>query len=366
MIRKYLLPVLAILGLAFAIYTVMMGAKPVAIAAPAAEPALAPFDNTIAGAGIVESRSQNIAVGTPLSGVVEGLHVQVGSPVKAGAPLFEIDDRDRQAELLVRKSALASAQADLARMQALPRSEDIPPAQARVEAAESELADVKNQLALAESLGDKRAMATQEWDRRRFAVKASEARLAQARAELAKLQAGAWMPELAVARAQVDAAQAKVSAQAIEIERLTVRAPIDGTVLAVNIRLGEFAQSGALAQPLMLLGDLSRMHVRVDIDENDAWRFQPGAGGEAYVRGNRDLKAKLEFVRVDPYVIPKRSLTGESTERVDTRVLQVLYSFDPRTLSVYVGQQMDVFIEAAPVAAKAAASVGMPAKGGGK
>jgi hypothetical protein len=66
------------------------------------------------------------------------------------------------------------------------------------------------------------------------------------------------------------------------------------------------------------------------------------------VRGNRDLKTALEFVRVEPYVLPKRSLTGESTERVDTRVLQVLYAFDPRGFPVYVGQQMDVFVEAAP------------------
>ena len=71
----------------------------------------------------------------------------------------------------------------------------------------------------------------------------------------------------------------------------------------------------------------------------------PGAKGVAYVRGNRELKTDVEFVRVDPYVVPKRSLTGESTERVDTRVLQVLYRFDPATLAVYAGQQMDVFLE---------------------
>ncbi len=74
----------------------------------------------------------------------------------------------------------------------------------------------------------------------------------------------------------------------------------------------------------------------------------------ATVRGNRDLKTDLQFVRIEPYVVPKRSLTGESTERVDTRVLQVLYSFDRDALPVYVGQQMDVFIEAQPFATAAA------------
>jgi hypothetical protein len=47
----------------------------------------------------------------------------------------------------------------------------------------------------------------------------------------------------------------------------------------------------------------------------------------------------------------RRSLTGESTERVDTRVLQVLYSFQPGDRPIYVGQQMDVFIKAPPLAA---------------
>jgi hypothetical protein len=89
--------------------------------------------------------------------------------------------------------------------------------------------------------------------------------------------------------------------------------------------------------------------VRVDVDENDAWRFQPASKAAAFVRGNRELKADLSFVRVEPYVLPKRSLTGESTERVDTRVLQVVYAFDRGVIPVYVGQQMDVFIEAKPL-----------------
>jgi hypothetical protein len=88
------------------------------------------------------------------------------------------------------------------------------------------------------------------------------------------------------------------------------------------------------------------LHVRVDIDENDAWRLVPGAPARAFVRGNSRLSTELSFVRVEPYVVPKRSLTGDSTERVDTRVLQAVYSFDPKSLPVYVGQQMDVFIEA--------------------
>ena len=97
------------------------------------------------------------------------------------------------------------------------------------------------------------------------------------------------------------------------------------------------------------MGNVDTLVVRVDIDENDAWRIDPAADAVAFVRGNRDLKTNLKFVRVEPYIVPKRSLTGESTERVDTRVLQVLYSFNRDALPVYVGQQMDVFIAAKPI-----------------
>jgi HlyD family secretion protein len=69
----------------------------------------------------------------------------------------------------------------------------------------------------------------------------------------------------------------------------------------------------------------------------------------AFVRVNRALETPVQFVRFEPYVVPKRSLTGDTTERVDTRVLQVLYQFHPGDLPVYVGQQMDVFIDAPPI-----------------
>jgi hypothetical protein len=88
--------------------------------------------------------------------------------------------------------------------------------------------------------------------------------------------------------------------------------------------------------------------VRVDIDQNDAWRFRSGEPAMAFVRGNPELRTPLQFERVEPYVIPKISLTGQSSERVDTRVLQIIYSFDQSGLPVYVGQQMDVFIQAPP------------------
>jgi HlyD family secretion protein len=345
MIRKYLLPLLSIAGGLFAVWMTIQAAKPVIPAPPVADPPQPPYPQRISGAGIVEPLTRNIAIGTHVSGIVERVYVQVGSRVKAGDPLFSIDDRKQQAELRIRQTALSEARARLARLQAQPRPEEIPPAQARVKEAEATLADLRVQLQLVENIQDRRAISIEDLNRRRYAVEAGEARLLKAKADLALLEAGAWKADLEVARAEAERFQAEVQAAQVEIERLTVRAPVAGTILQVNIRPGEYAQSGTLPQPLILLGNIDHLLVRVDIDENDAWRFHPHSPATAFVRGNPELKVKLTYAYTEPYVVPKRSLTGDSTERVDTRVLQVVYRFRRSDLPVYPGQLMDVYIE---------------------
>jgi RND family efflux transporter MFP subunit len=293
MIRKYVLPVLAVLGVLFAIWTVKQGAKPVIPSKPVADPPKVAFANKISGAGIVEASTRNISIGTHIPGIVARVYVKVAQRVKAGDPLFLIDDRARRADLAVRDTKVLEAEANLQ--------------------------DLKAQLMIAENVKDSRAISIDDLNKRRYAVQAAEARLANARSE-------------------ADSAK-------VDIDLLTVRAPITSEILQVNIRPGEFAPSGVTAQPLILLGNLDRLHVRVDIDENDAWRFSKESPAVAYIRGNSDLKVGIRFEYMEHYVVPKKSLTGESTERVDTRVMQVVYSFDRGELKVIPGQLMDVFID---------------------
>lgn len=349
MIRKYLLPLMSIAGVVLAVWLVRAGNKPVPEAAPVADPARSPFAAYIAGAGIIEPSSENIAIGTPVGQVVTEVCVKVGDRVKRGSVLFRLRDDVARADLEFRKAAAAAARAKLERLRNLPRPEDIPPAQAKVVEAEASLADVMNQLKLYESVSDRRAVSVDELDRRRYAVKVGQARLAEAKAQLALIHAGSWKPDLAIAEADLASAEAAVRQAEVDVDQRSIRSPIDGEVLQVKIRVGEYAQPGPLATPLMLLGNVDRLHVRVDVDENDAWRVRKNAPAMAFVRGNSDLKTPLDFVRFEPYVVPKRSLTGDSTERVDTRVLQVIFSFSRGSLPVYVGQQMDVFIESPAV-----------------
>ena len=345
MFRKYLLPVLAIAGLAFAIWTSIQGAKTQPPARPVSEPPRSSFTNKISGSGIVEARTRNISIGSHIPGIVAKVYVTVGKRVKVGEPLFVLDDRKQQAELAVKEAALKETRTRLTRLKEAPRAEELPPALARVKEAESLLEDLRQQLRIAENIKDPRAISVEDLNKRRYAVEAAESRLIRAKADLKLLEAGAWRPDIEVAIADVARAKAEVDAARVEIDLLTVRAPVEGDILQINIRPGEYAPSGQSPQPLILLGNLDQLHVRVDIDENDAWRFQPEAPAVASIRGNPQLKTDLAFEYVEAYVVPKRSLTGESTERVDTRVMQVVYSFKRGNLPIYPGQLMDVYIE---------------------
>jgi multidrug efflux pump subunit AcrA (membrane-fusion protein) len=156
--------------------------------------------------------------------------------------------------------------------------------------------------------------------------------------------------DVEIKQAALTAAVARVKQLEIEISRHTVRAPIAGRVLQINTRVGEYAPSGALRPPLMLFGDDRLMYLRVGIDEEDAWRIKANAPAVAFLRGDPNLRTPLTFVRFDPYLVPKTLLTGSSTDQTDTRVLQVIYSFPRTKLPIYVGQEMDAYIQAPPIA----------------
>jgi multidrug resistance efflux pump len=343
---------------AFAVYTVIRGNRQTPAAEPVMKPAYAPFATYVAGAGLVESASENVAVGTLVPGVVDTVFVKVGDDVRKGAPLFKLDDRDLRAELAVRQSALATAQRQLDKLRNSPRPEEIPVAEAKQKEAEAAVTYARQILDRWQRVEDPTAVNQSELIDRRNQLQIATAKLEEAKASLALLKAGAWDQDKRIAQAEVDAAKARVEATRTDIDRLTVRAPLDGRVLQVKTRPGEFAPAGVMATPLMLLGRTDVLHVRTDVDENEASRVRPGADAVAYVRGNSAVRIPLQFVRIEPYVIPKRSLTGDSTERVDTRVLQVLYAYDPAAVPfpTYVGQQMDVYIDAPPINATAAAA----------
>jgi multidrug resistance efflux pump len=344
MIQRYILPLLAVATFLFAIYHVIGAEKEPPAAASTMAGVRPNFDRTVAGAGIIEAQTENISIGSQLPGIVQEVFVKVNQKVKTGDPLFRLDDRHLRADLAVRKANLLAAQTELAKLEAMPRPEELPAAEARVREAEANLTEAEDKYRRSEPLLPRGAITEGELVRYRQAVAAARAQVARAKADYELLTAGAWEADKAVARAQIEQSKAQMQQVETDIARMLVTAPMDAEVLQSNVHPGEYVAAPA-SRALIVLGNVHRFHVRVDIDEHDIPRFTPGASAVAYLRGYPEKKYPLRFVRVEPYVIPKRSLTGDNTERVDTRVLQVLFALDPQGAPLYVGQQMDVEIE---------------------
>jgi RND family efflux transporter MFP subunit len=292
---KWATVVLAVAGFGLAFFLVRNLKAPAPPAPPLAEPAQAPFEQAIGARGIIESVDENVRVAAAVPALVAEVKVVVGQKVARDEVLIELDQREVRARRATVEAALREA--------------------------ELSLADWKDRMERVRRLSATSVASEDERKRTEFSLWAAEARLARAQAELRSLD--------------------------VQIEVLTVRAPREGEVLQVNTRRGEYATPSA-QEPLLLLGRAGELQLRADVDEDSAQRVRPGSEAVAFIKGRRDLEIPLRFVRIEPYVVPKRSLTGESSERVDTRVLQVIYRFEPPKVPVYVGQQMDVFIRAAP------------------
>lgn len=300
MFRRVGIPIIAFAGLLFSFYILYLQSikTPVGpILFPSPE---SPYKETIVGQGLVESAYRNIKIAPPYADLVTAVCVAVGDTVQAGDILFKIDTRRLEAQL----------------QQALERRA----------LAEIEYHDKQKQFSFFENLCDKSAVSQQDYARAYYAM---------------KLAWQAWQE-----------ASAAVDVIKTDIERCHVRAPIDGEILQLTARVGQYANVNPFDnQPIVLFGDTKYCHVRVDIDEEDAWRYQTAASATAYVRGNAHIIIPLEYVYSEPYVVPKSSLSGIDTQRVDTRVLQVIYRFDKSAYPVYVGQLLDVYIHAQPYGA---------------
>jgi multidrug resistance efflux pump len=359
MMTRYLLPVLAVVAAVFAVIQMSKAQQKPPPAAPPVEPAKSPYASQLAGAGIVEPETENIAIGSHVPGIVDRVYVKVGESVRTGQPLFRLDERQLRAELAYRAANLASARASLEKLEQMPRAEEVPPVEAKVNEAKANLTD---QLEQYDRMRRVAVASEDELSRRRLAVEVAKAQLDKARADLDLTNKGAWKFDKQVAEAAVRQAETQVGQTETELARLVARAPrmkwpagpdsppsladADDTefkVLQVNVRPGEYVGT-VPGTALVVLGHVGRLHVRVDVDENEIARFRSGLSGVAKPRGAPDQEFPLTFVRIEPYVIPKKSLTGGNTERVDTRVLQVIYAVQTRGRPLFVGQQMDVFL----------------------
>jgi multidrug resistance efflux pump len=305
MIRIFTI-VFALLGIIGFFLSVASMNRPEPPRRPVVEPVLSPFERSVGGTGLVEANGENVKVAAIISGVVAHIPVRAGETVRRGDVLF-------QTEAGVQEAVVATAEAELVSLKA---------------SVEEALQMMNEKADLAARMVRLRARDVN-----------SEEESVQADLQLASAKAryNRAIADLAHGESQLVEARA-------ELERTFVRSPRDAKVLRVNIREGEFAQPFN-SDAAMVIGDTDRLQLRVDIDEDNATRIRPDARAVAFTRGPSAAAIPLDFASVEPLVVPKESLSGERQERVDTRVLQVIYTLAQPPFPVHVGQVLDVSIE---------------------
>lgn len=306
--------------------------------------AYSPFPLYISAVGIVEASSGNVYIGSPVNRVVDKVEVAVGQKVKEGDVLFRLESYDLEADLAARTIDYENAQMNLKKLESLPRREDVAVAEAGYNNAIASLDQARSEFERVDGLQNSGAMSREEIDRRKYALEGALARVQQSQADLEKIKAGAWLPDLEIARLQVKQSKAAIQRVEADIARTVIRAPIAATVLQIKIHEGEFPPSDSSRSPAMILGNTDPLHLRVGINQFDASYYDPNSPAVAFLQGNANLEFPLKFVNIEPFFVTKQNLNNDIAEKIDTRVLQVIYCFEDGENRVFVGQQMDVFI----------------------
>jgi multidrug efflux pump subunit AcrA (membrane-fusion protein) len=335
--------------LIFAGWSIASKYRPRSVSSPPIAAPATPYDDCVAGSGIIEPASEVIALAIERSGVVVRIEVRAGDLVKAGQPLFAIDDRNYRAGVAQDEALVTAATASIASIEQsmILQRDVIDQARASLDSAQAERVRAALDRTRYIDLVRESVASRQRFETAAADAEKADANVAAAKAALAsaRQQSEVLSAQREEAQAKLEQARATLEGARVDLDKTVVKAPLDGAILKVDVRLGEYAQPGVLANPLMTMGSIDPLHVRVDIDEADSWRIHPESPAIARLRGNADISVPLSFVRFEPYILPKRSLTGDVTERVDTRVLQAIYAFAPSEFSGFVGQQVDVYIQ---------------------
>jgi HlyD family secretion protein len=357
--RNKIIFALSILGVLAALVAAYLFGKERKAQPPVFKPVSSPYESAIYANGIIESdqsSGENINIFPEVSGPITKVLVHEGQSVLAGTPLFTIDDSVQRPTTEQLKSQSEASLALLEELKAQPRKETLAIAVSQVGLAESNLKVARDEYDKRRASYDidPKSISKDVLDTAEDAVEQAAAALDVARKQYELTKAGAWSYDIANQAKQYEAlSQAYKAANAL-LQKHSVKAPGKGVVLAVNAAVGSFVSSqGAYDpypqqfDPLVVMGaPQDHLAVRCFVDEILVSRLPSSLHirAEMSLRGSFTNKVPLEFVRVQPYVSPKIELSNQRQEKVDLRVLPVIFRFEKKDAPVYPGQLVDVFI----------------------
>jgi HlyD family secretion protein len=286
-----------------------------------------PKGNFVAGNGVVEPADRETKVASQVPGRIAKIFAKEGDVVRAGAPLVELDGTVETAALAAAEGDLASARADLLRTLRGQRKEDIDAIVADTASVKAKASLSEESLERTEKLARTGAATPDELDRARRQSEIDKAALQSSEARRHAALAGSRSEDIVMAQARVQAAEARRDQARATLDRLTIRAPIAGEVLALKLRVGEYYTPGG-QDPLLIMGDTSKLRVRMDVDERDIAKIKPGASAFATLPAFIGRHVRGKVVEIGKRMGRKNVRTDDPTERIDTKILEVVIELE--------------------------------------
>ena len=278
--------------------------------------------------GVVEI--QEVRLGSKIGGRVESVNTYEGATAEAGQELVTFEAPELRAQLQQAQATQALAEAQLARLEAMPRPEEVPPSAAKVRTQEANLALAKDHYERARDLYERRAIGAEEYRQWQLGYESARHQLAQAQAEHDLLKAGAWEPDKASARATVAQARGRVAELQANLREAVVKAPERVLVEVLSVRKGDVVAPNT---PIMRVLRADDMWVRIYVPETQLGRLRLNQAVTVTI----DAYPGRQFAGTVMHIDSESEFTPRNVQSADERRYQVF------ALKVRVGDPQGVF-----------------------
>jgi len=298
----------------------------------------------IAGPGKIEPYSEDIKIGSELSGRLKSVNVEEGDAIRRGQVLAELENADYRAQVESARANVVAKEATLRKVINGARRQERAEAWSSVNEAKAVMENAQSELHRRQELFSAGVISREELDRYAREADVAKAKYEAAVQQHALVDDHAREEDQAFAEADLQLAKGQLAEAEARYEKTFIRSPIDGSVLRKHHRSGEsVSNSSTVPDPILTIGDRKTLRVRVDVDETDVSRVREGQ--RAYVTADAFGKQKFwgHVVRVGQQLGPKNVRTDEPTEKVDTKILETLVELDPGS-KLPDGLRVDAFI----------------------
>lgn len=341
---KKKLVIIAIALLAVALSAAIFARSQAAAKEPANRPSQGDQQQITSGPGRVEPVSEDIKLGSELSGKLKSVQVEEGDRVTRGQLLAELQNDDYRAQIRSAEAQVVAREAALRKVVNGARAQERSEARSSVRAAEAVMDNARAEMERRQKLFVAGVISREENERYAREYDVAKARYEEAAERHSLVDDRAREEDRATADADLQLARANLEEARARYAKTLLKSPIDGTVLRKHHRNGEsVSNSSTVPDPIVTIGDKNILRVRVDVDETEISKVQ--VGQRAYVTADAFAGQKFwgRVVRVGQQLGRKNVRTDEPTERVDTKILETLVELD-RGTQLPVGLRVDAFI----------------------